>query len=388
MSNESQMFRINPENKETRALTEVDFADLGLRERQDIQEWIATHPSILGDDLLIIGKEFSGFEGARERPDLLAVDTDGKLVVIELKRDDSGEDVHWQAIKYASYFSHAKVEQIVGILARYRNISESDAEAILLQHLDAEDLNELHNTLNHDQRIILASHRFAPEATTAVLWLNEKAPDENLITCVQLTPYRDAETDSLYLQASTIIPVPGIDDYIVRVGSSLREGGGRNPNANDEVTLFLRDKVGELVKNELPDEIRPDRTSPFAGGWNDSYRIYKFFYSRSPWRINRTQYQVHLFPPSEQKNWWDALPFFEHVPRDGEANFDFQAILNRIGPLPHEWQVTENHRIQVKLESDVLNDDFARKVADEMRNLIETLTPIVEDLANESDGEA
>lgn len=385
MSNGSQMFRINTENKETKPVTEVNFADLGLRERDDIQEWIAAYPSILGDDLLIIGKEFSGFEGAKDRPDLLAVDADGKLVIIELKRDDSGDDVHWQAIKYASYFSHAKVEQIVGILARYRDISESDAEAILLQHLNAEDAEDL-NALNHDQRIILASHRFAPAAASAVLWLNEKAPNENLITCVQLTPYRDEEANSLYLHASTIIPVPGID--IVEVRNILRKGVGKNPNASDEITLFLRDNVGELVKNELPDAIRPDRTSPFAGGWNESYRIYKFFYSRSPWRINCTHYQVHLFPPNEQKNWWDALPFFEHVPRDGEANFDFQAILNHIDPLPHEWQVTENHRIQVRLESDALNDDFARKIADEMRNLIETITPVVDDLANESDGEA
>ena len=30
--------------------------------------------------------------------------------------------------------------------------------------------------LNNDQRIILASHRFAPEVTSAALWLNEKAP--------------------------------------------------------------------------------------------------------------------------------------------------------------------------------------------------------------------
>ena len=42
-------------------------------------------------------------------------------------------------------------------------------------------------TLNNDQRIILASHRFAPEVTSAAVWLNEKAPDKNLITCVQLS---------------------------------------------------------------------------------------------------------------------------------------------------------------------------------------------------------
>ena len=76
-------------------------------------------PGILGDDLLIVGKEFSGFDRTNERLDLLAVDADGRLVIIELKRDDTGADAHWQAIKYASYLSDASQEDIVAMLARH-----------------------------------------------------------------------------------------------------------------------------------------------------------------------------------------------------------------------------------------------------------------------------
>ena len=104
MSGEPQLYRVEPESRQSDRIAEVDFAQLGLRERRDIQEWVAANPGILGDDLLIIGKEFSGFDRTDERLDLLAVDSDGKLVVIELKRDDTGTDAHWQAIKYASYF--------------------------------------------------------------------------------------------------------------------------------------------------------------------------------------------------------------------------------------------------------------------------------------------
>ncbi|MCY4652818.1 MAG: hypothetical protein OXC95_06590, partial [Dehalococcoidia bacterium] len=83
MSAEPQLFRINPENRESEKIAEVDFARLGFQERRDIQEWVAANPSILDDGLLIIGKEFSGFDRTNERLDLLAVDIDGKLVVIE-----------------------------------------------------------------------------------------------------------------------------------------------------------------------------------------------------------------------------------------------------------------------------------------------------------------
>ena len=272
MSDEPQLYRVEPESRQSDRIEEVDFAQLGLRERRDIQEWVAANPGILGDDLLIIGKEFSGFDRTDERLDLLAVDSNGKLVVIELKRDDTGTDAHWQAIKYASYFQRATADVIVGMAASYWEESQEDAVTRLLQHLGTDDLN----TLNNDQRIILASHRFAPEVPSAALWLNKKVSTEDLFTCVKLTPYQDTQKDTLYVQASTIIPVPGVDDYLVGVGHSpqrdpreSRSGFGARLTAtfaesrNHETTPFVQ-KVRELALNGLPEGIRPDRNGKSA----------------------------------------------------------------------------------------------------------------------------
>ena len=143
-----------------------------------------------------------------------------------MKRDDSGTDAHWQAIKYASYLDRTEADSIVSMLARHEKITPEEAAERLTQHLGADDLN----ALNNDQRIILASHRFAPEVTSAVLWLNEKAPGEDLITCVKLTPHRDADTDSLYVQASTIIPMSGVDELVISVGDGQVETRPRSAN--------------------------------------------------------------------------------------------------------------------------------------------------------------
>ena len=377
MSNGPQMFQINLEDREAQVLTEqdssrsklteVNFADLGLTERSDLQEWIAAKPDILGDDLLIIGKEFRDFDRTDERVDLVAVDRDGKLVVIELKRDDSGTDVHGQAIKYASYLGDATQEEIVGMLAYHKLISGADAEAKLREHIEANDLS----TLNHDQRIILASHRFAPQVRSAVLWLNEKATSENLITCVQLMPYQDEETGFLYLESSTIIPGTVIDDYKIRIYS-------------DETTDFLR-KVGRLATDSLSDEIRPNKTSRRAEVWNDIC-YYDFFYLRSPWDMKGgwgTYYRVHWYP-YEQK----ADVTFKHEPQGMNVNFDFDDIIKRIGALYQQQVEDRLKRIRVELEGDTLNDNFARKIADELRQLIETITPVVDELASESEWEA
>jgi RecB family endonuclease NucS len=68
------MYLINKEKNTIEPLEEVSFKTAGIRERKHLQEWIAKNPQTLGEDLLIIQKEFSGFANTHERLDLLALD--------------------------------------------------------------------------------------------------------------------------------------------------------------------------------------------------------------------------------------------------------------------------------------------------------------------------
>ena len=354
---------------------------LGLRERRDIQEWVAANPSILGADLLIIGKEFNGFDRTDERLDLLAVDGDGKLVVIELKRDDSGTDAHWQAIKYASYFQRATADEIVGMAAAYWDESQEDAVTRLLQHLGSDALN----ALNNDQRIILASHRFAPEVTSAALWLNQKVSNEDLLTCVKLTPYQDTQTHSLYVQASTFIPVPGTDDYLIGVSQSKQSDIRRHSsfaenlkqafdrNRDDEVTHFLR-KVGELALERLRDVPKPDRTSKWGAGW-PHFRYYHLWYSHQPWSNHGMSYRIRL-RPQEDENLWSAEVVFENL--DG-----IEKMLS--GSMVNPERSFDGSSTKALVGNNTLNDDFVTEIANVLCGFIEQITPIVDDLENESD---
>lgn len=99
------MFKIDRQNNEIIPLDVCRFSDLGFGERKHLQEWVAKNPNCLGEDLLIIQKEFAGFSDTQERLDLLALDKQGSLVIVENKLDDTGRDVTWQALKYASYCS-------------------------------------------------------------------------------------------------------------------------------------------------------------------------------------------------------------------------------------------------------------------------------------------
>ena len=379
MSGEPQLFKVNPRNhRETSRIEEVDFSQLGLKERQDIQEWVAAHPGILDEELLMIGKEFSDFDKTNERPDLLAVDRDGRLVVIELKRDDSGTDAHWQAIKYASYFRRFTTDDIIGMLADYLGVSKEDASVKLLEHVREED--DL-TSLNNDQRIILASHRFAPEVTSAALWLNEQSGGKILVACVTLTPYQDEKADSLYIQANTIIPVPGVDDYVVGKGKDSPSTSGssfaenmrirKQRNKSDEVTAFVEEVRG-LTMKALPDETRPQKTSYWAGGW-PHFRYYNFWYSHAPWANHVVCYNIHLRPQESQleegpAKWSVIVGFTSKREQD-------LRILD--GVSLNEGQEKSPGSIYVKMGSDTLNDAFVQRISEVLCQFINGITPKV-----------
>ncbi|MFT5708442.1 MAG: RecB family endonuclease NucS, partial [Oceanospirillaceae bacterium] len=115
------MFKIDQTSNRISRLQSKSFSELGFTERNHLQEWLAYQPDAFGEELLIIQKEFDGFDDTRERLDLLALDKDGNLVVIENKLDDTGRDVIWQALKYASYCSSLNKKQIVEIFQSYLN---------------------------------------------------------------------------------------------------------------------------------------------------------------------------------------------------------------------------------------------------------------------------
>lgn len=380
VSSQPRLFRVEQNSLELHQVAEVDFSGLGVKERKDIQEWVAAHPSTLGEDLLFIGKEFSGFDRTRERPDLLAVDSEGRLVVVELKRDDSGADVHWQAIKYASYLRDANEADIVGMLCDYDDIDEDQSVRRLIEHIGADDDLSL---LNNDQRIILVSHRFPPEVTSAALWLNEKA-SRPLITCVALTPYAGAD-QSLHVLASTIIPVPGDAGFRVGIGDRPASEGARGTddlrhrNRHDRVSAFLHG-VAESAKELVAEEIRPDKTSRWAGG-HAGWRYYHLWYARAPWGNWQPAYRIEMYP--EVEDWpaqidaeWTAWVGF--VPGSGLGSLDLSSF------ALHEDQQQFDSGMWVEFKKCRLDDDLASRMATVLSKFVSAITPVVDDLGNES----
>jgi alkylated DNA nucleotide flippase Atl1 len=205
--------------------TPITLAEAGLRERQDLQEWVIAHPEILGTDVLIVTFEFGRWwasDGSRERDrlDVLGIDTDGRLVVVELKRDKAPDTVEMQAIKYASMASRFTEETLVDQFATFRARGgeprdEDSAREDLLAHVGELDPEQL-----RQPRIILVAGSFPPVVTASAVWMSEMGID---ITLQRVQAYRVFDTRTI-ITVSQLYPVPDVEEFTVAPGASASPG--------------------------------------------------------------------------------------------------------------------------------------------------------------------
>ena len=238
------MYRINKVANNVVKLEQKLFKDLHIKEREHLQEWIAKNPEMLGEELLIIQKEFDGFNDTQERLDLLALDKDGGLVIIENKLDDTGRNVVWQALKYASYCSTLTTSQIYKLYQDYINKwgNGENAKESILEFLKRSDEDLLLN--RDDQRIIFVANNYRKEVTSTVLWLLNH---DVKLQCFKATPYCMGE--EMFLQIEQIIPLPETKEYMIDAKEKEKEEKDKSKVVEETETQLV--KFWGLLKQNL-----------------------------------------------------------------------------------------------------------------------------------------
>ena len=114
LSSKIKLWKIDEADKPFEVDTE-SFDVSNLEER--LESWIERNPTILGEKLLIIDRQHS--LPNKETIDLLAVDTEGKVVIIELKRKKTSREVIAQVLDYEAFFSDVKEDELNEIATTY-----------------------------------------------------------------------------------------------------------------------------------------------------------------------------------------------------------------------------------------------------------------------------
>ena len=210
---EERLFRI--ESGKAFAATPITLVEAGLKEREDLQEWILEHPVILGDDIMIVTFEFdrwltSGGQSQADRLDVLGIDSSGHLLVVELKRDKAPDTVEMQALKYAAMASRFTPETLASQHARFltnRGTPTSDSEAL---ELLAAHVSELSIENLREPRLLLMARDFPPTVTATCVWLAERGLD---ITLLRFQAYKTE--GQVLLTTSQLYPVPDVEDFMI-----------------------------------------------------------------------------------------------------------------------------------------------------------------------------
>ncbi len=145
-------------------LVDTSLAEQGRREADDLEAWIASEPSILGSDIVLIGRQVATQSGPL---DLLGIDKTGNAVIIELKRDRLPREVLAQAVDYASDVATWSVERLSEECAEYRGKSLDDILSDTFDDVDIENL-----TINEGQRILLVGFGAESSLERMVEWLS------------------------------------------------------------------------------------------------------------------------------------------------------------------------------------------------------------------------
>jgi hypothetical protein len=179
-----KLFGITTED-EFEEYVETDFQ---IEHRESVLEnWLENNPDSIVEDgnLLIIGRQVTTNLGSFI--DLLAVDRQGDVAIIELKRDRTPRDTLAQAIEYASFAEQLDYEQLEDI---FRTYTDDQSMNLAQYHRDYFELAaDEAAVFNKDQRIVIMGQRISPEIRQTSLFLRQKGIRA---TCVEFTFF---ETD-------------------------------------------------------------------------------------------------------------------------------------------------------------------------------------------------
>lgn len=207
------------ENNSFSPIEKTKFNSEGILERRHLQQALKTQIGVIAPECLIISEEFSEWSDSQRRIDLLAVDKNANLVVIELKRTETGEHMELQSLRYAAMVSTLTFKRACEIYQRYliSQTSDLNSESNLLEFLGWSDVPQ-EDDFALDVRIILVSADFSKELTTSVMWLNEHHLD---IRCVRLIPYK--HQNKILVDVQQIIPLPEAESYQVKIRQQSEE---------------------------------------------------------------------------------------------------------------------------------------------------------------------
>lgn len=161
MSSEIRLWKI-----EDNSPRPIDQSKLNMEDR--LEEWLCQDIGMVNEDLLVIGQQVrTAYDG---RIDLLAIDAEGNLVILELKRDKTTRDIVAQALDYASWVQDLGYKDVVEIASNSNFFGEDNTLEQVFTDKFGADFPEV---VNESHRIYIVSSSLDLATARIVEYLSE-----------------------------------------------------------------------------------------------------------------------------------------------------------------------------------------------------------------------
>jgi hypothetical protein len=244
------MLKIERQTKTFVRPEEPTLTAASITERYDLQEFIINSPvqffAEIGQSLFVVGKEIKPSQTVPDRIDVLALDPEGRPVVVEPKRGNDRLQL-LQAISYAGMLSKWKPDDF------FERLDEERREQ-LTEFLEVE-----REEINREQRILLVAEAYDYEVLVGAEWLSEKYDVD--IICSRVSLAKDPAHGAEYLTCTQILPAPELAPPVRRGPGGTRVQRYKDWDAalsvveNPAIVQYFRREIESRHESYLPKRI-------------------------------------------------------------------------------------------------------------------------------------
>ena len=281
-----------------------------------IENWLENSPwALIQDELILwIGRQTSAsVEGRTIFPDLLAVDADGNLIVIELKRGEAPKQVVAQLLEYAAWANELSYEQIHAIAETYfETCDEFQEKAFKDVFMDVFDIPETDDLppLNRKLRLYIVAEEVPVRVASVCRFLRTSYRID--VSCITVSMFQ-TETGEKIVNMETKVgdedfPSPRLpgQDLLPRrqvVYETVQELTGGNTDfefAPKDVKKNISEKYPDFKLAGIGWYIRTDTVN------QSSFDVVSIN-ERKYWQLGRGKYRLYDPEKDKMENSTDSI---------------------------------------------------------------------------------
>lgn len=282
------IYRLEGDDISEAKLVIAQETDLELESH--LESWLENSPwALIQDELILwIGKQASAaVEGATIFPDLLAVDSEGNLIIVELKRDKAPKQVVAQLLEYAAWAIELSDEQINVIAETYFETC-NEFQTMTFKHVfkDVFDILETDDLppLNRKLRLYIVAEDVPSRVISVCRFLRNTYRID--ISCITVSIFQTKSGEKIVSMQTMVGDEPS---------------HGPQPSPDKPRRLVVLEAVQDLTEGNMNVEFAPKDVKRCISEKYPTFPLAPVNYDIIVDTVNETNYDK--YPVAERKYW-------------------------------------------------------------------------------------